>query len=435
MNGMEYFEEPARKIPVTGDCDVLVLGAGPAGFGAALCAARQGADTILAEQSGEVGGVATSGLMSHWTGSTKGGLFEELIARSTKSYVPRDLDYFPLINHEYLKDVMLSMLAEAGAKLRLYTFASGAVKEGNTLRGAVTESKSGREMIRAKVTVDCTGDGDIAARAGAAFEKGRAEDGGMQPMTLMLQLAGVDRSRVHYITEFGMTWNIGGRDIQEMARAALPFPAGHVLIYPTVFPGSVILNMTNCIDVDGTCAADLTKAHLLCRSQIGPILRFLQEQVPGFENAYPIKTSSRIGVRETRRFRGVETITEEDILAARVFSDWAVTKAHFNFDVHNVSGSGLDKTGCQLDFSQPKGYTIPYGCFVPETIDGLLIAGRCISGTHMAHSNYRAMPICLNMGQAAGTAAALCARQNIQPRALDVGLLQSCLRKQNVSPD
>jgi hypothetical protein len=139
-------------------------------------------------------------------------------------------------------------------------------------------------------------------------------------------------------------------------------------------------------------------------------------------------------VRETRHFRGVSTITEDDILAARVFDDWVVTKAHFNFDIHNVEGAGLDAHGCQRHFTQRAGYTIPYGCLVPETLDGLLLAGRSISGTHKACSNFRAMPICANIGQAAGVAAALAARAGVQPRAVPVADIQAELRRQGVEP-
>lgn len=141
-----------------------------------------------------------------------------------------------------------------------------------------------------------------------------------------------------------------------------------------------------------------------------------------------------IGVRETRHFEGEYTITEEDILEARVFDDWAVTRAHFNFDVHNLSGSGLDETGMQKKFPQQKGYTIPYRCFVPKKVDNLLLAGRNISGTHMAHSNFRVMPICANMGQSVGIAAALCARDGITPRELNVKKLQDILMEQGIKP-
>lgn len=431
---MRTYHEPARDLPIIAEVDVLVLGSGPAGFCAALSAAREGTRAMLVEQFGEVGGVATTVLMSHWTGATKGGMFQEIIDNTTKAYTPIDHDYFPLINHEYLKNWMTDQLLEAGVDLRLYTHAVDAITEGNRVRGVIVERKDGRGVILASVVVDCTGDGDIAARAGAPYVMGRESDGRMQPMTIMLQLAGVDRSKVHYLTEFGMDWELPGGSIQKLAREALTAPAGHVLIYPTVYPGNVILNMTNCIGVDGTRAEDLTRAHVQCRRQIPQIVQFFREQVPGFENAYLIKTSATIGVRETRHFKGLETVTEQDIEEARVFDDWAATRLHFNFDVHGLTGAGLDETGNQLDFPQPKGYTIPYGCLVAAETDGLLLAGRDISGTHMAHSNYRAMPICANLGQAAGVAAAICAHMQIQPRELDVRLLQKRLRELGVTP-
>lgn len=431
---MNFVVEKERKIPVVDQVDVLVLGGGPAGFSAAVSAGREGAKTMLVEQYGEIGGVATSGLMSHWTGATKGGIFQEIVEHTTVAYTPIDHDYFPLINHEFLKDWMVEELLKAKVDVRLYTYAVEPLMEGDRIIGVITESKGGRQAVLAKVLVDCTGDGDIAAKAGAEYTLGREADGSMQPMTLMVQLAGVDRSQVTYLTEYGMDWELETGSIQRLAKEALDAPAGHVLIYPTVYPDNVILNMTNCIRVDGTKAEDLTQAHIACRKQIPQILRFLKSTVPGFQNAYLIKTASVIGVRETRHFHGVETITERDILEARVFDNWAATKLHFNFDVHNMTGSGLDATGCQLEFSQPKGYTVPYGCFVPVQIDGLLLAGRNISGTHMAHSNYRAMPICANMGQAAGIAAALCAKENLNPRELDVKKLQTRLRQWGVEP-
>ena len=191
--------------------------------------------------------------------------------------------------------------------------------------------------------------------------------------------------------------------------------------------------MTNCIGIDGTKAEDLTKATIICRKQMDRIVEFLRKFVPGFEECYLISSASLIGVRETRHFEGEYVLGQEDIVSARVFPDWVVTKAHFNFDVHNMTGDGLDETGVQKEFSQPQGYTIPYGCFVPKKVDNLYLAGRNISGTHMAHSNYRVMPICANMGQAVGIAAAICAASGCLPRALDVRAVQKRLEETGVS--
>ena len=419
------------ETPVVAECDVLVCGAGPAGVAAAVSAARLGAKTILVEQTGIVGGVSTSGLMSHWTGNTRGGIYEEFLDRSCDSPDPARRQ---TINPDKLQDAYLALLAESGAELRLYAFVAAPLLENGRVAGAICESKSGRQAIRAKAVVDATGDSDVAARAGAAFELGRDGDHAMQPMTLMFKLGGVDTERAIFPGSFETRIDVPAGEIQALGRAELPAPAGHVLLYPSTLPGVVTVNMTNCTGVDGTKSEDLTKAQIACHGQIDAIVDFLRRRAPGYEHCFVIASAAQVGVRETRHFRGVATITEDDILRARVFPDWVVAKAHFNFDIHNVEGAGLDANGCQHGFTQRNGYTIPYGCLVPETLDGLLLAGRSISGTHKACSNFRAMPICANIGQAAGIAAALAARAGIQPRAVPVSAIQAELGKCGVAP-
>lgn len=426
------YTEPKREIPISAHTDVIVIGGGPAGIGAAISAARSGVKVILIDQAGDVGGVATTGLMSHWTGNTKGPIYEEILEKSMDKSFGRS--YKHTINPEKLKTVLMNMLIECGVTLKLYTLAVDAIMENNKIIGIITESKSGREAFFADIIIDCSGDGDIAARAGAKFTKGRENDGKMQPMTLMFKVAGVDEDKVPFFPGmFEDNREVPKGKIQDLAKQYIPAPAGHVLLYRSSIPGVVTCNMTNSIDADGTNSKDLTKAHLECRNQLDSIIKFLQECVPGFENCYIISSASYIGVRETRHFICEKRIETEDILNARVFDDWAVTQAHFNLDVHNITGAGLDVTGCQKNFKQNQPYTIPYGCFVPVSIDGLLIAGRCISGSHIAHSSFRVMPICVNMGQAVGTAAALCVKHHIQPRNLNIKELQSSLIKQGVT--
>ncbi|OJU13242.1 MAG: pyridine nucleotide-disulfide oxidoreductase [Clostridiales bacterium 43-6] len=427
---MTYFNETEKQIPIVDDFDVVVAGGGPAGVGAAISAARNGARTLIIEQAGDIGGVATTGLMSHWTGNTKGPLYEEILERSRDDH--RGQGNSHTINPEKLKTVFLEMLLEAGVKIKLYTFVSDVIKERDVVKGVITESKTGREAVTTKILIDCTGDGDAAAKAGAPFVKGRETDGKMQPMTLMFKVAGVDYDTAVFPGSFESNFDIPHGKIQDLAKQNIPHPAGHVLLYATTLPGVVTCNMTNCIDVDGTNADDLTKAHIQCRKQMDVIVDFLKKYIPGYANCYAVSSASIIGVRETRHFKGEKTITEQDILEARVFDDWAATQLSFNFDVHNISGSGLDETGCQDGFKQPKGYTVPYGCLVPLKIENLLLAGRNISGTHIAHSNFRVMPICVNLGQAAGTAAALCVKEGIPPRQLDVSKLQDVLAKSGV---
>ena len=416
METVKYKNEPA--VPVAGRYDVIVAGSGPSGIGAALMAARGGAQVLLIESAGGVGGISTSGMMSHFTGTVDSRLYREVLDRAAAKNVFHPNARTVVIDPEQLQNTYLELLDEANVTLLLYTLVCGAIVENGAVTGVVTQSKSGRRAFLAPVVVDCTGDGDVAADAGAAYWKGREADGKMQPATLMFKVGGVDESRAVFPGSFETTVETPRGELQALARQLLPAPAGHVLLYRSTLPGVVTCNMTNCIAVDGTRAEDLTRAAQVCRSQMAPIVRFLREYVPGYEQCYVIGAASLIGVRETRHFVGVQQLTEQDILAARRFPDWVVRGAHFSFDVHNLTGASLDPTGVQAKFPQQNGYTIPYGCLVPQTLDGLLLSGRNISGTHMAHSSFRAMPICLAIGEACGAAAALAAQTGCALRAL-----------------
>ena len=393
-----------------GDYDVIVVGSGPAGVGAAISAARNGAKTLLIESLGRVGGISTSGMMSHFTGRCGSKLYLEILDRAkskNRFYPDRKKKY---IDPELLTLTYLELLEEAGAELLLYTTFCDVVMEKNTVTGILCHNKSGFCRYNAKVVVDASGDGDVACKSGAEFFKGREADGKMQPATLMFKIGGVDTERAVFPGSFETLVQTDKGELQALAREKLPHPAGHVLLYRSTLPGIVTCNMTNVTEIDGTSAEDLTRAEIICRKQIPSIVDFLREYAPGYENCFVIGSASLIGIRETRHFKGVKTITEQEIAAAVQHEDAVVFDAHFNFDVHNINGAGLDETGCQEQFKQKNGYTIPYGCMVPEAIDGLLLSGRNISGTHMAHSNFRAMPICLGIGEACGAAAALSAR-------------------------
>ena len=414
---MQTYHENAKELPIAGEYDVIVAGSGPAGTAAAVMAGRMGAKVLIIEWNNAIGGISTSGLMSHWTGSVTSPMYTEILQRSADMNEGEQKGKIQqFINPENLKSVYFDMLKDANVDVLLYTFVCGVVMEGDQLTGVITESKSGRRVFRSKVVVDGTGDGDVAAFAGVEYHKGRESDGKMQPTTLMFKVAGVDMSRAVLLGSFESTYQTEKGELQALAKEHIPYPAGHLLAYKSTLPGIVTCNMTNCTDIDGTKAEDLTRAEIVCRSQMPAIVKYLREFVPGFENCYIISAGSMMGVRETRHFKGVYTLNENDILTAKVFDDWVVRGAHFNFDVHNMSGSGLDATGVQKKWAQPKGYTIPYGCLVPEKINGLLLSGRNISGTHIAHSNYRVMPICVGIGAAAGVAAATAIKNGVQVR-------------------
>jgi len=299
--------------------------------------------------------------------------------------------------------------------------------DGNQVKGVQVVNKSGFIDIHAKVVIDGTGDGDIAYKSGAEYYKGREEDGKMQPVTIMFKIGGVDYERAVFPGSFETLVQVERGELQALAKQILPPPAGHVLLYPTTLPGIVNCNMTNCIDIDGTDTKDLTKATITCRRQMEHIVDFLRAYAPGYENAFLITSASLIGVRETRHFKGEYVLTKENILQAKVFEDYVVKDAYFNFDGHNITGAGVDKTGVQHKFEQKNGYTIPYRCLLPEKIENLLLSGRNISGTHMAHSNFRAMPICAGTGEAAGAAAAIAVQKNIPVRAVQASEIRALI--------
>ncbi len=435
---MKTYTEPSREIPVSADVDVLVCGAGPGGIGAALGAARAGCRNVLLLEGGNaVGGVSTTGMMSHWTGNTESPLMEEVCRLQSESVLlpPSETGKADHnISHEALKNAYLSLLAEAGVRVQLYTQVVDAIVEDGRVRGVVTESKSGREAVLAKVVVDATGDGDVAARAGAAFDLGREGDHVCQPVTLMFRLGGVDTARCIAPPSFETTVAVPKGEIQALAREHLTAPAGHTLLYRQHLPGEMCVNMTNVTNIDATDVRQLTAAELVCRRQMEEIVAFLREYAPGYERCYVVAAAAQIGVRESRHFRTLHTLTEEDVIEARLFDDWIATRNHFNFDIHNTKGSGLDANGAQHHFRSKGKYSVPYRSCVPETLDGLLLAGRDIGGTHKAHSNFRVMPICLNVGQGVGIAAHLAASRGIRPRDVDARDIQAILRAQGVEP-
>lgn len=398
--------------------DVIVVGAGPAGIAAAVTAGRNGAKTLLIEEKGRLGGMSTAGLVNQFVGTVGNPLYHAIRTRLAEMDPHSSGQVTKYIDPEALTLVYLAMLSEAGVSMMLYTRFCKAHMEGNRVAGVICHGKEGFTLFRAHTVVDATGDGDVAAEAGATFTLGRETDGRMQPASLLFRVGGVDMERAVFPDDFG-----DAATLQALGKQHLPPPAGHVLLHRSTIPGVVSCNMTNATGIDGTKAEDLTRAELTCRQQIPKILEFLRKYVPGYEACYLLDTASQIGIRESRHFHGEAVLTEEEIREARAREDYVVYGADFLFDIHNVSGAGLDEQGDLHKGAPAGGYTIPYACLIPKGIDGLLLAGRCISGTHIAHASFRAMPICIGIGEAAGAAAALCTKRGLLPReisALDV---------------
>jgi hypothetical protein len=442
-----------RDIPVRDAADVLVVGGGPGGIAAALAAARNGARTTLVERFGYLGGNLTAGLvgpcMTSYSldGSQQliKGIFEEMVLRMEAqggavhpSKIPAGSPYcgFIVYGHdkvtpfdpESVKFVALDMMREAGVSLRFHTFVADTIVEGDAVTGVVAASKSGLEALKAQITIDCSADGDIVARAGGAFEKGRDSDGLMQPMTLFFRVKNVDDAVVEeYVTAHPEDYRpFAGLVAEAKAKGEFPIPRKGIGIYKTTTPGVWRVNTTRLHSFDGTSADDLTRAEIAGREQVKVLLQFFRKWLPGFSKVELLDTAGMIGVRETRRIVGEYQLTLEDLATSREFED-VIGLCGYPVDIHSPTGDG---GGADGELPTANVYQIPYRSLVPRDLDGLLVAGRALSATHEAQAAVRVMPPVFAMGEAAGTAAALAIEWGVQPRAVPVPQLQEMLVRQ-----
>ncbi len=440
-----------RTVPVVDQAEVLVVGGGPAGIAAAVASARQGARTLLIERYGFLGGTATAALVGPFMTSydIEGqdpiieGIYKEIVDRMVdlgQAIDPAGVKGFTAYGgyhrygHEHvtpfdpeaLKFVAQEMALEAGVALRFHTaFLDSLVEEG-TIEGIICASKSGLEAFLAEVVIDTTGDGDVAARAGAPYSKGRPADGRLQPVSLFFRVGNVDDAAVQaYIDAHPDDPGFVRLLEQAREREGFTHTKGHLTLFRTPRPGEWWCNVSRVHGVDGTEPAQLTRAEIEGRRQVLYLVDFMQGYVPGFDRCYLLDTGAQVGVRETRRIMGEYVLTADDVFAARRFPD-AIARVSFPIDIHDVSGGGGFFEGPR------KGpyYTIPYRCLVPLQVENLLVAGRPISATHEAHGSLRVMPPCFATGQAAGTAAALALETDLPPRRVDVTLLRASLQQQ-----
>lgn len=399
---------------MTLDYDIAVIGGGPSGIAAAVSARRFGARVLIVERDGVLGGMSTAGLLNIWCGNADSEFFTRL-GEVTSLTEKKQRVFSP----EKLKNVYIDELERVGADVLLHSIPCGATVDNGRVESVTLLCGAERTELKASVFIDSTGNGDLAAMAGARYAKGRPEDGLMQPLSVEFMLCGVDETRAVYPT-IGSSPELEKKIREYVADGRINEPAGHIILIKGVEPSTVFANMTHVIKADGTSAADMTRAELEARRQIPQLARFIRECVPGYENSFVAASAQYAGVRETRHFEGEYTLTEEDILASRVFNDRIVRNAQYGFGIHTITrGMNTDGTSESkyLKYHGEK-YTIPYRCFLPRSLDNLLLNGRCISGTHTAHGSFRIMPICFAMGEGVGCAAALATRDGLPLRGL-----------------
>ncbi len=454
-------ESLSLDAPVIADVDILVCGGGPAGIGAALAAARQGASTMLVEQQGCLGGVATSGLIGTWFGSYSRdgrypvveGIFkeivDELVAQGAAKPPTNDRDggsaysgYAPWhratvpFEFEAAKRLFDQMLLQAGVTLRYFTSALFPKTENSRIQGMFVASKNGIEFIRAKAIVDATGDADVAYRAGCPMLIGLEEEGHrgwMTPGSMSFVLEGVDAGA------FGDYCRAGDYRFRELIgslreKDEWPFSDNIFIAFELPNPRQYYVKVsptTHDQGFDGTDADTLTRGMIEGRKSVKKLLDILRRHFPGFANARLTQTSPVFGVRTTRRIVGEYKVTVSDVLEGKDFEDTiALTGYHWDMATPGTEQRMLHKVEIALPYA-----SVPFRCIVPQGIDNLLAPGRAVSAEWDVLGPYRIMPAVFAMGQGAGTAAAMAVNNGVAMRDIDIVALRKSLRAQGAIVD
>ncbi len=427
---------PAAEVEVLAETDVLVCGGGPAGVAAACAAARGGANTLLIERWPFVGGMGTAALVTIWHLSDRrniviGGIIAEAIQRAEHRGWIRfrgrlDRHETHDFDPEGMKIVFHDMLEAAGVRTICCLAAGEPIVEGGRIRGVLVDTKRGRRAILAKIVVDATGDGDVAAKAGVPFDYGRESDGLVQGMTMMYRVCGIDEAKFR---SFGKEATCKAMaDMRAAAkRGDLPpfqpaFSAGHIRnrSIPNMCPVA-----GNALDED-----ELTRLTIQARRQVFAYWDWLRDHLPGLEHMAIEQTGMSLGIRESRRIRGLKTLTGDMVLGAVKQPD-ALGHGFWMIDIHDPKGTGYttwNDRGTDNMLPAGESYHIPLGMCLNPQIPNLAVAGRCASSTHEAHSSVRLQSHVMVMGQGVGTAAALALANRQDMHQVDVNKLQAKLR-------
>jgi len=437
--------EPARDIPVCRETDVIVVGGGSAGVAAAVSSARSGADTVLIERYGHLGGLATGGLvilimpMSDESGRLQiAGLCKEMIdrlAQTGSSVHPKDEElgsaepdvvnfwlsrgplFFArhgrvtlnsLFDPEFLKCVLNDMVEQAGVKLFLHSWGSRCIVEQNRVTGIIFESKSGRQAILGKTVIDTTGDGDMFASAGAAFDATINTHLRSSKLALVFRVGNVDYDK---LKKFSKSRQDRHAELMTEVEAR-----GGFSMYLRSWREDVVWFNNFLPDLNGLDVEDLTWVEVNARKKMRVTIDFFRKNVPGFEAAFVMDTASQVGVRATRRLIGEYVVTEEDLQSGKLHDD-------------TIAVIPARQWAPSLRSSVVH---VPYRSLVPVGIENLLTAGRCFSGDQVANDILAPIQVCVALGQAAGTAAALAVKNGVTPGKIDITNLQRSLASQGV---
>ena len=397
--------------------DVIVAGGGPAGCCAAIASARQGMKTLLIEATSALGGMGTMGMVSAMSPFTDGEklLYKSIPVEILNHYkerigIPQSKWDWIKISPEDLKRVYDDLLTESGADVIFQSTVCGADKEGSKINSIIVANKEGLTSYQAKVYVDCTGDGDLAAHSGAEFEKGA--DGEVQSSSLCFAISNIHTDKINIKINSNFNDGIWPKII---ADKKYPLICRHFI--PVTFGDTLIINGGHIFDVDSTDIKSVSNAYFLGRKTAEQYHKALIEYMPeAFCDSYLVETAPLLGVRESRRVKGEYTLTVEDYFTRRSFDD-EIARNSYWLDCH-PSGKNKSSFKVSPDGGYKKGdsHGIPFRCLIPVGIDNLLVAGRCMSVERIVLASTRVMPNCLATGEAAGIGAALAIKTNTEVR-------------------
>lgn len=416
--------------------DIIVAGGGFAGVGAAISAARNGKKVLLIEKYNSLGGAAVYDLVNPFmpyylrdkndrhkiTKFLSNGIFREIVVKL------KELSGFnsdQCFNEEYLKLLLNRMCLESGVELLFNAYITDVNMNGDRVESVTFSAISGKETVYADYFIDCTGDANLAYLAGYEYQLGRETDNLCQPMTLCFRLGNVGEN----------FWKEEVKKINPLyeklkAEGKFRNPRENVLLFHTTVDSIVHFNTTRVVKLNPTDVWDVTKAEIEAREQIQELIDFLRSNFKSFENAVLISSGIQIGARESRMIKGLYTLDTDEMKDCRKF-ETGIAACNYDIDIHSPDGSGTS----HYYFKDDEYYTIPYECLVPEKSTNMLVAGRCISGTHEAQASFRIMPVCCTLGEAVGTAAALACDGKKNVAEIDVNKLRDILRKNGACVD
>lgn len=409
--------------------NLVVVGGGLTGVAAAVSAAREGLSVLLVEKSGCLGGAISNCLvypfMPYWTKPYWGeaaknkkylsqGIFKEMKERHDK-YVTDCKDHE--FNSEYFKIVLDDMTVESGVTVLFHSVLADVKKQGEKITAIEIIAKSQHITVEADFFVDATGDGDLFYLAGCDYQLGRESDGFCQPMTTCFRMSGVD---LDLFTEERPKLQELYKEKQ--SKGEITNPRENILVFFGVGEDVLHFNSTRVIKLNPTDPFDVSRAEVMARRQIHELVSFLKENSKAFDESALISIAVDIGVRESRKLKGVHILTADEIINCTQFED-SIALGNYDIDIHNPTGTGTS----HRFFGDGEYYTIPYRSLLPKEFNNLLVAGRCLSATHEAQASVRIMPTCACLGQAAGTAVAVAIKSDKNAHNVDVKSIQKKL--------